>query len=425
MPSSMPCVRPKFDRKWAEMPQNRTAIVAGAGVAGLTTAIALRRSGFDVTVYERAEGMRSGGFGLSVMSNAVAALDSLGIDLDLEQRGRALERYYVKDSRGKLIREFPFPEIIARLGVPSVCIGRGDLLATLRDQEPDLPVVFGAAAERFEVSGDRVRLYLAEGREVEADVLIGADGFHSAIRRQLNGPEEGWRESGYIVWLGITDYAHPRFEPGSVVHFWGDGKRFGLVDIGHGRLYWWATENMPLARAQEWSGGRADLLDRYRGWAEEVVEAIRITPEDSLTSVITRDRPFIDRWGSGPVTLVGDAAHPMLTSLGQGAAMAIEDAAILAEQIGGADDISSALRAYEDGRRDRTRAVVEATRAISDFEQSQGPVRRRFRDAYFRLMPHRALVARLEPALTFPGHMTPGRTVRGGTSDTPSAIVEG
>ncbi|MEV0550636.1 FAD-dependent monooxygenase [Nocardia salmonicida] len=119
--------------------------------------------------------------------------------------------------------------------------------------------------------------------------------------------------------------------------------------------------------------------------------------------------------GSGPVTLVGDAAHPMLTSLGHGAAMAMEDAAILAELIGGADDISSALRAHEDARRDRTRAVVEATRAISDFEQSQGPARRRFRDAYFRFMPHRALVARLEPALTFPGHMTPDRTVRGGT----------
>ncbi|QIS21038.1 FAD-dependent monooxygenase [Nocardia terpenica] len=385
------------------MSANKSAIVVGAGIGGLTAAIALRQVGIDVHVYERAAQIRSGGFGLSVMSNAIAALESLGIDLGLERHGRVLERYYVKDRHGRLLREFPFPEIIERVGAPSVCVGRADLLAALREYAADLPVTVGAAVERFEPIGDRVRVHFDDGRSADADMLIGADGFHSAVRKQIAGPGERWHDSGYIVWLGITDYEHPRFAPGSVVHHWGDGMRFGLVDIGHGRLYWWGTKNMPLDRSMSWNGGKHELLEEYSGWPDEVLTAIRVTAEENLISTNTRDRPFLERWGAGPVTLLGDAAHPMLTSLGQGAAMAIEDAVVLARHLEHATDIAAGLRGYENARRERTRAIVESTRAISDFEQSQGPIRRRIRDGYFRFMPHRTLVRKLEPALTFPG----------------------
>jgi 2-polyprenyl-6-methoxyphenol hydroxylase-like FAD-dependent oxidoreductase len=385
------------------MSRTRTAAVIGAGIGGLTTAIALRRVGFDVEVFERAPELRAAGFGLSVMSNATAALATLDIDLGLDKRGRVMETYHVKDRRGRLIREFPFPEIIQRLGVPCVCISRADLLTALLDAATDIPITLNATADRFEVVGDRAHVRFSDGQWAEADLLVGADGFTSAIRRQLAGPDEPSRDSGYIAWLGITEYQHPRFEPGSVVHLWGDGMRFGLVDIGRGRLYWWATKNMPFEQSSTWTGGKAEVLNYYSGWPDEVREAIRVTPPSDLLTLNTKDRPFLRRWGTGPVTLLGDAAHPMLTSLGQGSAMAMEDAAVLAKHVQHAPDVPSGLRGYEEARYDRTRIIVEATRTISDFEQSEGPVRRRFRDAYFRLMPHRILVGKLEPALTFPG----------------------
>lgn len=375
----------------------------GAGIGGLTAAIALRRVGFDVEVFERAPELRAAGFGLSVMSNATAALATLDIDLGLDKRGRVMETYLVKDSKGRLIREFPFPEITRRIGVPCVCISRSDLLAALLDQAADVPITLGATAERFETDGDRARVRFAGGSSAEADLVVGADGFNSAIRRQLAGPDEPVCDSGYIAWLGITEYSHPRFSPGSVVHLWGDGMRFGLVDIGGGRLYWWGTKNMPFEESSTWDGGRAGVLEAYSGWPDEVREAIRVTPEADLLTLNTRDRPFLQPWGAGPVTLLGDAAHPMLTSLGQGSAMAMEDAAVLARHLQHTPDVARALRGYEAARYDRTRMIVEATRSISDFEQSQGPVRRRVRDAYFRWMPHRSLVGKLEPALTFPG----------------------
>ncbi|CAM4008091.1 NAD(P)/FAD-dependent oxidoreductase [Nocardiopsis rhodophaea] len=382
---------------------SRTAIVVGAGIGGLAAAIALRRVGVDLEVFERAPKIRAAGFGLSVMSNAVAALESLDIDLGLEKRGRTLDTYLVKDWRGRLIREFPFPEIIERLGKPSVCISRADLFAALQEEASGIPVHLGRGAAGFEITDGRARLYLEDGGSAEADLLIGADGFNSAIRQQIAGPDEPAHDSGYIVWLGITEYHHPRFPSGSVMHFWGDGMRFGLVDIGHGRLYWWGTKNMPPERSAGWRGGRAEILRAYAGWPDEVREAIRVTPDSDVLSVSSRDRPFLERWGNGPVTLLGDAAHPMLTSLGQGSAMAIEDAVVLARHVERQPDSARALRSYEDARRERTREIVEATRTVSDFEQAQGPVRRRVRDAYFRYMSHRSLVGRLEPALTFPG----------------------
>ncbi|MYU24150.1 FAD-dependent monooxygenase [Streptomyces sp. SID8352] len=379
----------------------RRALVIGAGIGGLTAAAALRDAGWDVEIHERAAELRAAGSGLSVMSNAVGALRSIGLDLGLERRGQILESYHVRTARGRLIREFPFPAIIRRLGVPSVLITRSALQGALLEATDGIPLHLDSTARDFTTdprSGE-VTVRFTDGREARGDVLIGADGFQSAIRRQLVGPEES-RDSGYIVWLALTPFRHERFTPGSVTHYWGSGQRFGLVDMGGGLLYWWGTKNMPAARSHDWRGGKAEVARAFSGWAEEVERAIAVTPEEDILSVPSRDRAFLRRWGSGPVTLLGDAAHPMLTSLGQGSGMAIEDAAVLARRLRGATDVPEALRAYEDERRDRTRAMVASSRSVSDFEQSEN-LRRPLRDAYFRFMPDRKLTGILEQSLTF------------------------
>ncbi|ONK12473.1 FAD-dependent monooxygenase [Streptomyces sp. MP131-18] len=383
----------------------RKALVIGAGIGGLTAAAALRKAGLDVEVYERAGELRAAGSGLSVMSNAIAALDSLGLGIDLAGRGQTLESYHVRTPRGRLIREFPFPEIIARIGAPSVLITRADLQQALLEAIEGIPIVTGSTATAFEwdetgADDGGVRVTFADGSEAYGDVLIGADGFHSAVRRQLVGPEDA-QDSGYICWLAVVPYAHPKFAPGSVIHYWGAGRRFGLVDVGGGRVYWWGTKNMPAERSRSWKGDRTEILATYGGWADEVRHAIEVTPDDAVIAVPSQDRAFLERWGRGPVTLLGDAAHPMLTSLGQGCCMAIEDAVVLGRALAGAEDVPAALRHYEDLRRERTRGMVAASRGISTFEQSETLIRRPVRDAYFRFMPQRKLTRMLEDALTF------------------------
>ncbi|ANY07761.1 FAD-dependent monooxygenase [Pseudonocardia sp. HH130630-07] len=380
-----------------------SAVVVGSGIGGLSAAIALRRVGVDVHIYERASGIRPAGTALSLMSNAIAALDELGIDLGLAERGAVVRRFDIRTRRGRLMRRMPFTEICDDLGAPSVCISRSDLQAAMLDELRDPPLTTGATATGFEREPDgRVRVDFADHPSARADLLVGADGFGSRIREALAGPEPA-RDSGYVCWLAVVPFDHPRLTPGYIGHYWGAGQRFGLIDIGHGRAYWWGTRNMPATESANWTGGKAGVLRAFDGWAPEIREIVDRTPESSIIAVPSRDRAFLERWGSGPVTLLGDAAHPMLTSLGQGAGMAVEDAVVLAHSVSRAPDVETGLRAYEDARRDRTRAMVANSRAVSDMEQIERPVRRVLRDLYMRTVPRRVLTERARAALAFPG----------------------
>ncbi|WP_341874844.1 FAD-dependent monooxygenase [Streptomyces albofaciens] len=390
------------------------AIVIGAGIGGLACAIALRRVGIEVAVHERAGKLRAAGSGLSVMSNAVNALATLDIDLDLEKRGRAIESFTVLDHRGRTIRDLPFKEVCEKVGAPSVCLSRPNLLEALLDAAGDCPLHLGAAATAFESDDTGVTVRFEDGRTAHGDLLIGADGFHSAIRAQLVGPEAS-HDSGYVCWLGIVPFRHPGFPPGSVRHYWGGGQRFGLIDIGHGHAYWWGTKSMPTARSHAWDGTKDEITRAYADWADEVRAVIEATPPGDILAVPSRDRTFLERWGEGPVTLLGDAAHPMLTTLGQGAAMAIEDAVVLAHTLaepGARDDLPLALRTYEDRRRDRTRTMVATSRSMSDLEQADTPELRQARDDHFRLTTHQDLALQNEQALTFPAVPDPEPRLR-------------
>ncbi|MFD5887291.1 FAD-dependent monooxygenase [Streptomyces sp. NPDC060334] len=376
------------------------ALVIGAGIGGLTCAVALRRVGVDVEVYERATELREAGSGLSVMSNAVTALAGLGIDLGLDKRGQAVESFTIMDRRGRLIRDLPFKDACEQVGAPSFCLGRADLQEALLTEVGDCPVHLGAAAADFEIGDPGVTVRFKDGRSASGDVLIGADGFNSAVRRRLVGPEQP-RDCDHLFRLGIVPFQHPCLTRGAVRHYWGRGQRFGLIDIGHGRCYWWAA----MSTAPGSPGHVKDAVRQaFARWADEVRAVIEATPEADILTVPSRDRAFLERWGDGPVTLLGDAAHPMLTTLAQGAGMAMEDAVVLARTLAEvtSDDPVRALRAYEELRRDRTRAMVAGSRSMNRLTQGARPHRRLIRDASFRLMPRRLLVRQTTQALTYP-----------------------
>ncbi|MFD5931685.1 FAD-dependent monooxygenase [Streptomyces sp. NPDC060333] len=376
------------------------ALVIGAGIGGLTCAVALRRVGVDVEVYERATELREAGSGLSVMSNAVTALAGLGIDLGLDKRGQAVESFTIMDRRGRLIRDLPFKDACEQVGAPSFCLGRAELQEALLTEVGDCPVHLGAAAADFEIGDPGVTVRFKDGRSASGDVLIGADGFNSAVRRRLVGPEQP-RDCDHLFRLGIVPFQHPCLTRGAVRHYWGRGQRFGLIDIGHGRCYWWAA----MSSTPGPPGHVKDAVRQaFARWADEVRAVIEATPEADILTVPSRDRAFLERWGDGPVTLLGDAAHPMLTTLAQGAGMAMEDAVVLARTLAEvtSDDPVRALRAYEELRRDRTRAMVAGSRSMNRLTQGARPHRRLIRDASFRLMPRRLLVRQTTQALTYP-----------------------
>jgi 2-polyprenyl-6-methoxyphenol hydroxylase-like FAD-dependent oxidoreductase len=377
-------------------------VIVGAGMGGLTAAAALGRAGFEVEVYERARELRPVGSALSLMSNALTALAAVGVEPEFTGRSLVFESLSFLTRKGRPIRTIHFGELARRIGQPNLAIHRASLQQALLEQASDAKFEFGATATGYTRDGDGVVVSFDDGREVRADVLIGADGFNSAIRRAVAGPEKPL-DYDYVVWRATPKFSHPKVTHAYAAHYWGRGQRFGLVDIGGGDVYWWGTRNMPAEQAADWRGGKAGVQRLYAGWADEVRQVIAATPEEDITSLPAQDRPFLEQWGDGPVTLLGDAAHPMLTSLGQGAAIAIEDGAVLAHCLKTIDDPQTALRAYEDRRRERARGMVLASRGLSRTEQLQNPFQTFARGLYFRFVSERTLDRQNEQALIFPG----------------------
>ncbi|MCM6772588.1 FAD-dependent monooxygenase [Nocardia sp. CDC159] len=379
----------------------RTVIVVGAGIGGLTTAIALRRAGIGVEVYDAAD--TTPNYGITLTANGVAALRTLGIELAPSDREAPWESYRFMTFRGRTLKRMPLGEIHARLGVTSMLTSKADLRQLLLKEAEGIPLTEDARATGYRIDdrSARVTVEFADGRRAEGDALIGADGINSVVRRQLAGPEPT-RYAGHICWLSIVAFEHPHFATGASNHYLGAGQRFGLHGIGGGRAFWWATKDMPRAAARDWSGGKDQIRRAYEGWADEVQQVIRVTPEESIAVVPMEDRAVRDRWGIGPVTLLGDAVHAMLSNTGQGAAMTIEDAVVLARSLAAAADPAQGLREYENRRRDRTRRAVERARQMSDLEQASRPMLRFARAVTTHLVPTRVQANAMRSMMTLP-----------------------
>jgi 2-polyprenyl-6-methoxyphenol hydroxylase-like FAD-dependent oxidoreductase len=365
----------------------RTAIIIGAGIGGLTAAVALDQAGFRVRVFERARELREAGAGLGIMTNAVSALRALGLERALLRAGRIIEQFQIRDRRGRLIASMPVKELADELGAPSVSISRAALQRLLLEAAGRCELQLATECVHVTSDAHAARAHFADGRSAEADVVIGADGMRSRVRYALAGPEPE-PYAGYVCWLATPQFCHPRLTRGHVGHYWGRGKRFGLVDLGGGEVYWWATQNLPESSLGGTPSLRARVEACVRGWPGEVVQAVAATPDAALLEIPARDRPFLKRWGGGRVTLLGDAAHPMLTSLGQGACMAIEDAVVLGRCLSDANAVAG-LRRYEALRRARTRRMVVGSRTLSAIEQAEHPWLAGLRDLYFSALPRR------------------------------------
>ena len=334
------------------MPEGTKVVVAGAGIGGLTTALALHRAGCEVRVVERAGDLKPIGAGLHLWSNAMRVLARLGLAEELEQRASVMARAEFRRWRGDLLASWPIGDIGRELGAPTLQISRRDLHAVLQAALPPGVLRLDARVRAYDSHGDGVVVRLADGSVERGDALVGADGIRSAVRAQLLG-DGAPRKAGYSVWRGVVEDGDQLVPPGSFCSLWGRGERFVFYDVGPGRLYWMSVAN---GAPPELDAGqdKAAVLRRHRGWMEPIEAMIAATPPAAIHRGEIVDRPPCPRWGEGRVTLLGDAAHPMTFNIGQGACQAIEDAAVLARELAGGSDVPAALRAYEVARRERT-----------------------------------------------------------------------
>ncbi|MFD5080837.1 FAD-dependent oxidoreductase [Streptomyces sp. NPDC058371] len=353
----------------------RRVLIAGGGIGGIATALALQQQGIDSVVFERAPQLRDGGAGLHIWTNGMLALAHLGVADQVAAIAPAQAECRFATSTGRPIGVWPVGEFVERYGQPTVAIGRSDLHGILRDAV-SAPVVTGAEVTGYTEHADGVSLHFADGTCEEGDLLIGADGIRSAVRAQLLGPQPP-DYTGYIAWRGHAEMSPEELPPGTFRALFGPGTRFTYYDIAPGVVHWMSVADGPADGRDD--GTPEQTLDmlraRHAGWADPVVRQILdATVPASILRGDVLDRKPDAVWGRGRVTLLGDAAHAMSFNIGQGACQAIEDGLVLAGHLTSPGaTVEQALRAYEAERQKRTRPMQLLAHRIGVLGSLQNP----------------------------------------------------
>ncbi|WP_075730978.1 FAD-dependent monooxygenase [Streptomyces acidiscabies] len=370
------------------MPRIRVA-VAGAGIAGLTFALALRRAGIDCHLYEQAQQPAEVGAGVQVTPNAARLLHRLGLHDRLQAVAvtpRAIEMRRWDD--GALLQHTELGDRCRRpFGAPYYTVHRAHLHAALLSLVPPDRVHLGARLTAVTQSPDAARLHLSDGTRVTADLAVGADGIRSVTREQITADRP--RYSGQTVYRGLVPAGQAPFPAADPrVRLWfGPGRHYVCYPVSAGRqVSFAATVSAADWREESWSapGDRAELAAAYQGWHPDVTRLIGAAQTVSRWALY--DRESNDRLSAGRVAVIGDAAHPMLPFQAQGANQAIEDAVVLAACLAdaGPDGLAVAPRRYERIRLPRTTRIQQQSRANeTTFHLADGEAQRR-RDASTR-----------------------------------------
>src|SRR5215204_529052 len=315
-------------------------VVIGAGIGGLAAGAILRRDGHEVTVLERAERFKPLGAGLALWPNGARALREIGAGATADAAEVPRGDGGIRRARdGKLITAIS-PEVLERrYGAPLALVHRAELQEALLAAAGDGVARFGAEAREVGADG---AVGLATGERLEAEVIVGADGINSATRAALlgDGPP---RASGIVAYRAVVDDWGGELAAGE---YWGRGEVFGVAPLSRRRVYWYAAH-----RAEHAGDAGEDRLAGHGSWAEPIPSLLAATRPQTLLRHELFDRRPIDAWGRDAVTLLGDAGHPMLPFLGQGACCALEDAVALGAALRDTEDPRTALRAYEPGSR--------------------------------------------------------------------------
>ncbi len=361
--------------------QNR-AIVVGGGIGGLATALAFRGQGWEVEVLERAPEFGEVGAGLSLWPNALRALDELGVGGQVRTRSLLEGQAGIKDARGRWLTRTDNEAIRSRYGDVAM-IHRADFIEILREALPADVLRPGTEVERVEPDGTVVHSSgLSRG-----DVVVGADGSGSTVRRSLWGPVQP-RYAGYAAWRWVT----PPLDLPDSAECWGLGERFGYVPLQDGRVYCFAVADAAEGTPSE---GVAGLRRRFGSWADPVPRLVDAADDAKLLHHEISDLPPLSSYVRGQVALLGDAAHAMTPNLGQGACQALEDAVVLAEVVGRGEPLAE----YDRLRRPRTQMVLTRSRRIGAVAQSSSRPLAAIRDLTLRCLPSASFTRSLAPVL--------------------------
>ncbi|WDD91674.1 FAD-dependent oxidoreductase [Burkholderia sp. FERM BP-3421] len=378
--------------------------ILGAGVAGMSAALMLRRQGHRVRLYERRAVASTLGAGVVLWPNAGFVLAELGIDAAFDAhagRPRAMRRF---DRDGRALGYLDIERLDRSMGFPSRSILRRDLQAVLAAQlaAEEIETVYGACAVAIDTDPDRgAQVRFEDGSIVRADLIIGADGRMRSVARCYVVGDNAPVYQGFVNWIGIAHSTAPLVDEVEILDYWGCGERFGLVAVDRHTVYWAGARAEAEAHATAPLHAPQDeiVAGLFRDWPGPIGAVMRATPPGSLRKIAVHDLDPVAIRHRDNVVLIGDAAHAPLPTSGQGACQALEDAWHLARCLDGAPaDLHAALAAFAASRAEKTSALASSARQAAQALFTLDPEACARRDAQVRALDPVAEAARVAAA---------------------------
>lgn len=353
----------------------RKIAIIGGGIAGLTFARCISDD-YETHIFEKKQEFGEVGAAISVFPNALCVMDEIGLlDKILNTSGK-FENVYLKTDKGNILSKST-----PKSDYPVICIHRADLHKILLTDINAHLHIDSAVKQLTNLDNGQVEIIFENGKSSVFDAVIGADGIHSIVRKNIiNDGDPIFR--GYNIWRGVvkTD-----FDIGYASETYGKGKRVGIVPIKDGVYGWWATYNEGFLKDDEPEGTKQKLKRLFGNWHYPIPELIENT-ENILKNSLS-DRIPHKGWTKGNITLIGDAAHPTTPNLGQGGCMAIEGAYLLAKCINKYGLSSKAYEIYEKYQFPRSKEIISESLKLGKMGQITNPILITLRNFFFKIIP--------------------------------------
>ncbi len=355
--------------------------IIGAGIAGLTTAIALKQKGFEVEIFEAAQEFKRAGSGINLAMNAMQVYKILGVYEDILQHANHTISMESTNKKLKVLAGVDFKELEQLFGVRNVAIHRSELHKILVKHVGSSPIHLNKRLKYISNVQDGTILNFEDGTEHKTKILIGADGIHSKVRDSIFN-NTFLRDANQLCWRGITNINLDKTLQAHLKEAWGKGNRFGFVHISENEVYWYALVNKNLVPKNP------DLKQIFDSYHPTISKIIEETPEENIFVDEIWDLNPMDKWHEKNVCLIGDAVHATTPNMGQGACQAIESALVLSDCLNAEDSVEKAFAKYQAIRRDKAHYVTNTSWKLGKIAQTNSSLLVFLRNSIIPLIPN-------------------------------------
>jgi 2-polyprenyl-6-methoxyphenol hydroxylase-like FAD-dependent oxidoreductase len=355
----------------------KQGIIIGAGIGGLTTAIALAKKGINVKIYEQAAEIKEVGAGIWVAPNGLKVYEELGIANDIISGGKTLEKISIVDLNFKPISVIDNDRIKEKHKFATVAIHRAALQKILASYIPSENIFLNKTFKSYSQFENKIISHFEDGTSVEADFLIGADGIKSKVRMHMQHQNLSLRYSGHTCWRFVTNFDLPEGEEGNMYEIWSNqkGLRVGYSKINDKQVYVFITNFEKAGGKDDLKTIKPNLLNLCAGFPKIVRDLIHSCNESQIIRTDLFDFKSLSKWIDGRLALLGDAAHATTPNLGQGACQAIEDAHVIAQELSSSKDVVTGLFNYQKKRESKAKFITDTSWKFAQLTNTSGLVK--------------------------------------------------